>query len=209
VGNVVRIDDPLLEEKRPVEDIVHDVEVDLPTPEEVKAARVAANLNGGQFGRELGQCRVGWLHGVALAKYAYRRSTVHMIESGKMPVSKAFALAFRRWQAKVPRGVTFLSGVRSAVEIPDGAIVVWGQLFQCAICGRMLIGHPMMRYCPESVSPSCRAEVKRRRAERRREQAKERRHQKWQAEMAQAQRELDEAREQFERKGKDCPVRDD
>ena len=146
MADVSQFEQAIFEEKWTVEDILARVEVEIPTPEEVKAAREAANLNGGQFGREIGRCRVGWLHGQPLSRHAYRRSTIHMIENGKMPVSKAFAVAFRRWQAKVPRGVTFLSGVRSIVDIPAGAIIVWGKLVQCQICGRLLIGHPLTRY---------------------------------------------------------------
>jgi len=186
-------DSPLLEEERPAKDILWRVDIDLPTAVEVREARIAANLNGAQFGREVGRCRVGWLHGEPLAKHPYRRSTIHMIENGKIPVSKAFAVAFRRWQGKVPTGVTFLSGVRSIVDIPEEQIIVWGKLVQCEICGRMLIGHPLTRYCPASVSPECRAEVKRRKAEARREREQERRYQRWLAEGERFERELKEA----------------
>ena len=162
MNRVSPYDSPLLEEERPAKDILWRVDIDLPTAEEVREARIAANLNGAQFGREVGRCRAGWLHGEPLARHPYRRSPIHMIENGKIPVSKAFAVAFRRWQGRVPTGVIFLSGARSIVDIPEEQIIVWGKLIQCESCGGMLIGHPLTWYLPESVSPECRADVRRR-----------------------------------------------
>ena len=158
----------------PPDAILQGMDIDMPTPQEIKDARLKMGLSLRDFSQVISAYRCGWEHGERLCNKLYSRQTISCYELGTMAIGKPFAFAFREWQRAVkeqlPPGARFISGVLALCDIPSGALICSGKLVRCQECGQLLLAWPTTRYCPNELSPKCRKEARRRRAQAKREE---------------------------------------
>ncbi len=140
-----------------------DVFTDLPTPDEIRAARRARHLTLAEFGREVGRYRLRVRWG-RTESVPFSRQAIEAIEKSRISVSRIFAQALRQWQGQIPPDLKFIAGVHSLIDLPPDAIVCGLALVICRVCGRKLVAYPWTKYCPAAINPECRKEARRRRA---------------------------------------------
>lgn len=124
----------------------------IPTPQEVKAARLALGLGRGEFGKLIGAYRIGWEHGLHMRDVAYKPQTIADYERGRKQIGEPFAYAFREWQralaAQLPEGVRFITQAIALQDIPPNAIIVPLKSMVCEHCGQLIFAPRKRKYCP-------------------------------------------------------------